>query len=184
MPGGGGSTTASGGLSTSASAGDRLPGGAPRVRKPLDSAPFQAEPCSVLTPAQLASMSVGGPGKARSRGPSGPVCDWDDNTTHIGVGGAFVIKNPQGLDTLYAQEGKGFLQLFEPLPEIEGHPAVVYGLRDGRGGGTCSVAVGLTDELTYSVAVTLGFQHPTRSDPCPVARRAAELAMATMTGGA
>ncbi|MGQ0838644.1 DUF3558 domain-containing protein [Actinokineospora sp.] len=173
-----------GGPSTSVSSGgDRLPGGAPRVKKPLDSAKFQAAPCSVLSQPQLASMSVGVPGKARLNGPVGPTCDWQDNITEIGLGGAFALPNTEGLDSLYSQDRDGQIGLFEPLPEIAGHPAVIFSGVDQREIGSCAVAVGLTDQLNYSVVVTLGSDHPTRSDPCPVARRAVELAMETMTGG-
>ncbi|MDQ3577335.1 MAG: DUF3558 domain-containing protein [Actinomycetota bacterium] len=164
--------------------GDRMPGGAPTVKKPLDTSSFQAAPCSVLTKEQLASLPVLVPGETDLEDPLGPVCGWDDDSVGISFDGGFLKANTKGLDSLYSQHSKGSLGLFEPLPDIEGYPAVIYGKVDSRKSGLCAVAVGVTDRLTFTVVMSLSRPNPEETDPCPSARKAAELAMATMAGGA
>jgi hypothetical protein len=114
----------------------------------------------------------------------GPGCYWAQNDGGTGFGVQFITSNTKGLSTLYAQKDSlnngGY---FTPVADIQGYPAVLYSQVDDRSAGTCGIAVGVTDSLDYSVTLTSASSAPSRSNPCPVVQKIADLVMTTMRGG-
>ena len=173
-------TTTAGKSSTSASSA----ADAPTVAKPLDTSKWQADPCSVLTQAQVASILPNAQAKPGSTS-LGPDCSWHDlanaeKTPGLGIG--FVTANKSGLSALYENHKRGAMAILNRLPDIDGYPAVVYSNDPGAiQDGACSVAVGVTDQLDISADVNI----PTggdKSKACDTAIKLATLAMDTMTG--
>lgn len=64
----------------------------------------------------------------------------------------------------------GTLTSFTPLPPIDGYPAVSYA-QGGEGEGVCTLAIGVRDDLLYTVIARLDTGNPHRSDPCGVAAK-------------
>ncbi|MFI9388622.1 DUF3558 domain-containing protein [Kutzneria sp. NPDC052558] len=159
--------------------------GAPKVKTPLDTMKFQAAPCSTLTSAQVQSVGINAQASTADVATAlGPGCRWTQNDGGTGFTVQFVTSNTKGLSTLYAQKDSlndgGY---FTPIADIQGYPAVLYSPVDDRSSGTCGVAVGVSDTLDYSVALTSATTAPSRSDPCPVAEKIADLVMTTLRGG-
>lgn len=128
-------------------------------------------------------MGVNAVGKAGNPA-TGPDCSWNDNSdlTKPGLGLGFVTANTSGLSALYENHKSGTMAVLNRLPDIDGYPAVIYtndpaSVQDGH----CSVAVGVTDQLTISADITIN-DGPNKSNPCPSAITLATLAMDTMTG--
>jgi hypothetical protein len=173
------------GPTSTTSGGSAASSGAPKVKTPLDTAKFQAAPCSVLTSAQVQSVGItASPDKSSVAAALGPGCSWQQNDGGTGFSVQFITSNPKGLSTLYAQKDSlnngGY---FIPIADIQGYPAVLYDQVDDRSSGTCGVAVGVSDSLDYSVALTSATTAPSRSNPCPVAEKIADLVMTTLRGG-
>jgi Protein of unknown function (DUF3558) len=175
-----GLTSTTGAASTSSPS----PTDAPTVANPLDTTKWQANPCSVLTQAQLTSILPNGQAKAGSSS-LGPDCSWHDlanaeKTPGLGVG--FVTANKSGLSSLYENHKNGAMAILNRLPDIDGYPAVVYSNDPGAiQDGACSIAVGVTNQLTISADVNM----PTggdKSKACDTAIKLATSAMDTMTG--
>lgn len=124
---------------------DTLDFGTPSVTEPLDGTAFLADPCSGLTPEQQAEFGVGG-GTERTV-ENGPKCDYSGAEA---VSVLFSDKDT-GLSYLYGLQESGTWATWEPF-ELDGYPAVTYVKNAGK---TCDVAVGLSDESYFSVAVPL-----------------------------
>jgi hypothetical protein len=160
--------------------------GAPRVKTPLNFAKSAAAPCGLLTAAQLQGLGMAGVVGKDDSGPTGPSCGWADSFGPSGQTVFFTfVPGDGGLDFLY--ESKSRYGLFEPLPPIQGYPAVLISSNDFRGEGDCGLAVGLTDtQHMLTSAYLLGGTKPAArySDPCGVAKEAAEFALINIKAGA
>lgn len=182
--------TTPGGQTTGAPAGNpNLPhSGAPKVSDPIaDTAKWEADPCGVVSEAQLASIGIKlretpEPELDKSTGIS---CQWK---TEGGFGSSFsgslTTFNPEGMSSIYAKNEKDGLGVFEPLHPIEGHPAVRADQHDQSDSGHCGIAVGLRDDLTYDVDVSFDRESKEAKDPCGYAVKIATLAVKTMKGAA
>lgn len=155
--------------------------GAPRVENPLDASRFLADPCSVLTAAQLAAFGVSTPGRPDTEGAIattvGPLCTWTADTeipSTIGV--AWQSGNENGLSDIYRmRDERGY---FEEAT-VEGHPAVFSSGLDNRDGGDCTIVVGLSDTLTFT-AGEIGQLDAVGA--CARAEQVAAAAVVTMRG--
>lgn len=153
----------------------------PKVAHPLDTTKFQKDPCSVLTEAQLASLGLTTKGKPQSG--TGPMCAFNDSahsSQGIGFGITFVTANTQGLASIYQQ--KDTFALFDPLPPIQGYPAIDYSASDDRSRGSAGIAVGVSDQLIFEVDVELTPKAPNRSDPVPVGVKVADMVLTNLKG--
>ena len=164
------------------SGGDDLPShGAPKVQNPFDTAAFHQQPCRVLTAEQLPQLGFEAPG-AQREGVGAPACGWNNRATGAILGMQFELANSGGLSTLY--ERRSQKDLFLELPPIEGHPAVAADTRDGRKtGGYCTVVVGVTDSLEFSVSGTVSRAKRGQVDPCEPTQLAARLMLQTLKKG-
>lgn len=163
--------------------GNSLPShGAPKVENPIDTAKFEADPCSVTTNAQLkkAGFDMKAP-ETQPDNATGPQCKWTFSQSGYGVvAGAFVSISDRGLSDLYDQRDTTYRELFEEIPSVAGYPAVIYDTQDARKSGLCAVAVGVRDDQTYEVATLFISDNPDFSNPCKVAQKIAEIAVGTM----
>jgi hypothetical protein len=106
----------------------------------------------------------------------GKNCVWvfADGSGNVGAG--MVTKNNDGLSGIYYQSTHGGLTTFKPVASIEGYPAVVYA-NGGEGDGVCTLAVGIRNDLVYTIIPRLRPQNPYLADPCGMATKIAQFAI-------
>ncbi|MGH3515936.1 MAG: DUF3558 domain-containing protein, partial [Haloechinothrix sp.] len=143
--------------------------GAPKVENPIDTAAFEADPCSAITEQQLAEERVNiDEVKPEPDNQVGPSCTWYSTFEWGQFSGAVLTANSDGLSTQYAQYQAGEWAYFEEL-SVAGYPAVVNSLTDNRKNGDCTLNVGVRDDLTYILTLSLGTENPYRTKPCELA---------------
>lgn len=157
--------------------------GAPKVDNPIDTAKFEADPCSVITKQQLSGAGI----TLEKVDPQpdesfGPQCSWYPPFEWGGFSGAFLTANTEGLSVQYEKNAAGEWKYFEPLT-VEGYPAVFNGQADHRKSGKCSINVGLRDDLTYILSLTADQEGPYYKNPCDGAKKLAAMAIQTMKAG-
>ncbi|WP_188316309.1 DUF3558 domain-containing protein [Solihabitans fulvus] len=152
---------------------------APHVAKPLDTSKFQAAPCTMLQSAQLQQFGLSTPGDPKADA-TGPNCHWSNLDSGVSLDVGFVTGNKDGLSALYGKRSS--LDLFTVLPDIDGYPAVIYGVTDNRSRGTCNVDVGVSDSLNFDAMVQAA-NGPLKSDPCSAAKQIAGMVVKTLAGG-
>lgn len=158
---------------------------APKVTNPIDTTKYQADPCGLLTAAQVAPYTVTTPGSVvDGTSALGPGCSWGNTNTGTTFIVQFITANKVGLTALYINKdiilkGGGY---FEPTT-VQGYPAVFNSQADQRKDGTCSLAIGIADSLDYNVAVAMADFSPKYNDPCGMATQIADMAMTTLRGG-
>ncbi|GGM68340.1 hypothetical protein GCM10012275_43550 [Longimycelium tulufanense] len=136
----------------------------PRVPKPLDTAKFQQDPCSVLTKAQLQALHIGAQGSPADINDQ-PNCRWPDTfgPSQMSVSVTFMTKG-DGLAGLYSRSST--FKVFRPF-QIDGYPAaVVLAFLDQRSQGVCDVDVAVTDKLVYLVQAKMHSDAPDYTTPC------------------
>ncbi|MPZ00570.1 MAG: DUF3558 domain-containing protein [Actinophytocola sp.] len=172
--------------SQSPSAAELPHSGAPAVTSTVDTGKWEGKPCDALTSSQLSSNRLNSvEAEPDLQSMNGPQCSWYSPNTGS-FGGAFLTKTPtgeppQGLSAGYANNKKNPFAIWQEVT-IEGQPAVIANEKDQRNRGECGVAVGLRDDLAYSVRIT----DPDKdfaNDPCAFAKKIATLAVTTMKGG-
>lgn len=157
--------------------------GAPGVDDPLKTDSIDNTPCNAATAKQLESF--GGKLKNSSTDPvlsKSKACGWvfEDGWGTITAG--TILENSRGLSSLYSKQAKGQLTSFQPLPPIEGYPAVLYADGGRIGDGQCSLAVGLRNDRSYVVGTDLGLQNSHYANPCELATKLAEFAIQYLKG--
>jgi hypothetical protein len=163
--------------------GQELPfAGAPKVDNPLDTNRFQQDPCQALTADQAQSLGFPPEGKSRTA-PLGKACTWENHESRGLVEVHSLDGNPSGLSGEYQANRDGKYAYFDPLPPIEGYPAVATDIVDDRVVGKCTVVVGVSDEVTFEVPIRLSPENVGHKDPCQIATMVAGMALKTMKGG-
>lgn len=170
--------SADGGPTTTAPTTTSPESGAPPVADPLETAEFQADPCTSLTDSQVNDLGVGLPGEAGSAA-DGKSCIWKNQN-----GGSIHVlwSDTVGLDGVYAAKERGDLKFFEPVADIDGLPAVVANRADRRDDGDCSVHVGTSDKVRFTLALSQSRDKVGTVDPCSVAADVAAKVVATIKG--
>lgn len=167
--------------STTAPSDDDLPSdGAPKVTNPFDAERFEQDPCLTLSESQATELNVGYPGEP-DKGPFGKRCAWkgpDLNSGRATVG--FLSDEQRGMSSVYRSKNRGEFAFFDELDPVAGYPMVAFGVQDGRPGGHCSVAVGLTDQLVYVVYLDLSAANVGHKDPCELGAQVAQMTLTTM----
>ncbi|WP_328610483.1 DUF3558 domain-containing protein [Amycolatopsis sp. NBC_00345] len=181
-PDGGSSPSATTSPPTSAAGG--LPyAGAPKVPNPLPVSVLSGNPCAdALTAAQIDTL-LGSPVQTKQGETSGvgPDCGWSnldkgsqigvgyDTTTHTGLSGNYQNTQPKSA-------------VWKPLPDIQGFPAVAHAGNKGQPAlkDFCAVSVGLADDTSIDVSVSLGRAKIGSVDPCDVAGQAADAVVTTL----
>ena len=176
------STTGSSPTPSSSNGGDLPSNGAPKVTHPLDdTSRFEQNPCSILTSTQTQELDLPSTGR-EDDGLLGLDCQWFNQDTQGQVTIGFLSKDSRGLSSSYAANEQGKYKYFNPLPPVEGYPAITYGTTDRRSSGICSVEVGVRDQLSFHVDLQLSQVNVGTKDPCATAAKVAGKALLTMKG--
>ncbi|MGQ0838897.1 DUF3558 domain-containing protein [Actinokineospora sp.] len=176
------SDTTGPGSTTSAGANKRY--GAPPVTVPLDANRYLAEPCALLTPAQMATFNITNPGIPVTTGAVaeyvGPYCSWrsDDTPRSRGFVVGLLPGNKNGLADTY--RGRGQFEHFEPTT-VDDYPAVFNNSPDLRSKGDCNITVGISETLTFNAAQNSTFD--TAQTACDGAKKLASAVIATLKAG-
>jgi hypothetical protein len=153
---------------------------APPVKQPIDASKYVTNPCSSLTYAQVTGIGGSEAGKPGDNG-SGPGCTWrvgSNFDTSIRI--AYLTATQTGLSNIYALNDTGEWKggYFEPT-EISGYPAAFVSGIDIRAKGDCTFAVGITDELMFTVIV----QSRAGNDSCTAAKNVSSEVLKTIQRG-
>ncbi|GAB3703267.1 hypothetical protein GCM10027598_02220 [Amycolatopsis oliviviridis] len=139
-------------------------------------AAFEADPCSAVPTAEIEAIG----GKIKNSRledlTMGNACSWVFQNSPNTVSAGLVTGNKDGLSALYAQSATGGLTTFKPVDPVAGYPAVIFA-NGGEGRGTCTLAVGVRDDLVYTVIPRLSDYHPSFADPCGMATKVAAAAI-------
>lgn len=170
-----------GAASTAASSGD-----VPTVQNPLPASVLDGSPCdSALTAEQVTSFI----GPSDAPGPddtfeTGPACNWHSTD---GVSGQISVyydtKTGGGLNLDY-KNTKPRASRWEST-SLQGYPAVAYtGKNEDQSiTGGCNVDVGIRDDLTFGVGLTLGDSARKRGvDSCEGAKDVANTVLTNLKG--
>ncbi|MDT8915489.1 DUF3558 family protein [Amycolatopsis sp. PS_44_ISF1] len=107
------------------------------------------------------------------------LCGWNSSATAQNrVNAGAVPENKGGISDIYSQKSRQ--AYFQPVT-VDGYPGVFADTQDGRASGSCTLWVGLTDQLAYSVVTSLTVG-PHKSDPCPIARKVGEAVITHLKG--
>lgn len=158
-----------------------VPPGVPTVANPLDASRYLKEPCAALTSVQVSQLGITTQPKPMPGDALGPSCTWNGfDEAGLSVGGRFLSR---GLSNLYAQHAQGQVPFFQPVADVSGYPGVLTDSLDAQPQGKCDMVVGLRTDQVYSVQVTIEADSKDYANPCPVAQKAAEMAVSTMKAG-
>jgi hypothetical protein len=150
-----------------------------KVPAPLPTQSLLSNPCSVLTDSELHAVGLAAPGKVSQGSP--PLCGWSSyDTAQNGVNAGAVPQNKGGISDIYDQKAKQ--AYFEPVT-VNGYPGVFADTQDGRPSGSCTLWVGITDQLAYSVITSIG-TGPNKSTPCASAQKIGEAVITHLKGAA
>ncbi|MEC3980654.1 DUF3558 domain-containing protein [Amycolatopsis sp. H20-H5] len=151
--------------------------GAPKVANPLKTGAFESKPCQAATNTEI--ESAGGKLESAELQPvgNGQSCLWIFADLTGTINGAMNLSEPDGLSHFYALKAQGSgLTTFKPLPDIAGYPAVVFA-NGGENKGVCNLAVGVRDNMMYTLVTRLFDGSPGYNDPCGVNVKIAEFAV-------
>ncbi|WP_132876612.1 DUF3558 domain-containing protein [Tamaricihabitans halophyticus] len=155
-----------------------LPGhGAPAVEEPLDVSKFEQDPCAALTPNQLNDLNLPEQGEVDKDSTAGPTCSWANVETSGLASIILVTAGGRGLTGVYDANSRGRYNVFEPVGDIEGHPAVIYATRAVSR--SCTVSVGLRDDLSMDVGVRTSSSNQS-GDACETVQGIAGYMLQTM----
>ncbi|MBN9746200.1 DUF3558 domain-containing protein [Amycolatopsis sp. A1MSW2902] len=179
----GGST---GGTAAPAMSSDSVPASsqnmAPKVTQPIaKTSATETDPCSAVSVATVEGTASKVKETRTERSSLGNTCVWVFNNSGGNVSAGVVTANKQGVNALYIQNSRGGLTTFKPQPPILGYPAVVYA-NGGETEGSCNLAVGIRDDVTYTVIAQLRHDSPVYSDSCGMATKIASAAITHLKG--
>ncbi|WET79536.1 DUF3558 domain-containing protein [Amycolatopsis sp. QT-25] len=156
--------------------------GAPAVTDPIkNTSGAETDPCSAVKTAQVEEFGGKVEKTVTDNGGLGKNCGWIFEEGPSNVNAGMVVGNKEGLSSLYAKNAHGDFATFKPVDPIEGYPAVIYGTTGGREG-FCNLAVGLRDDLVYTVVPQLYSGNPMVNDPCGLATKVAAAAIKNLKG--
>ncbi|MFJ7211135.1 DUF3558 domain-containing protein [Amycolatopsis sp. NPDC098790] len=132
--------------------------GAPKVTDPLPAKVLDGSPCDSAFTAEQLTGYLGEHGSPKPKDSElGPMCDWGSTSgSSAGILVIYETKNDEGISLAYKNEKPKAKRWVDDLEPIQGYPAVGYvdvGSTDNR---TCVIVVGISDELAYSVSLSIG----------------------------
>lgn len=161
----------------------------PKVATPLDAGKYVSDTCAIVPKDVLGPLLYTAPGVFAAKGDTafteaGPSCSWTRHGEGIGLSVTLATgsrdRGAGGLAGLYrGYENKTFIRFLERAPDIDGYPAIYYGIQDERPMGSCGLGVGIADDLTFDVYAQ-GYQGP--DDSCGAATQVAASIIKTLKG--
>lgn len=155
-------------------------GAAPPVSDPLEATALVSTPCDALSSSDRSRLGFDeGEDREISTEVDALACSWHyAETSGNRVDLSVTSGTQRGLSTIYEKQSQyGY---FEPT-EISGYPAVYASTLDNRDDGECGLWVGVSDQTMLFIMSNLDDQ-PDFDDPCGVADRVAEAAIANLGG--
>ncbi|HWD04534.1 MAG TPA: DUF3558 domain-containing protein [Amycolatopsis sp.] len=140
------------------------------VPAPLPTDALLNNPCDLLTQAEAAQIGLAYPG-AKQTGQF-TTCRWDSSGSAGAQNSVFIGAVPQnkgGISDIYQQKSSS--AYFEAT-KVDGYPAAYADKHDGRPSGNCTLWVGATDQLAFSVNPQLGTGR-NKDNPCGIAQQVA-----------
>ncbi|MPY97802.1 MAG: DUF3558 domain-containing protein [Actinophytocola sp.] len=152
-----------GGAIVSPSAGDQVD--VPQVEVPLNANPFLKRPCDLVEDSVLSELGdFQVPNEDVNSDAAkkliGPRCNWHAKNHGPDVGLAINTVHRDngtgGIKGVYDGKEAGLIDRLEPvkIPGNSGYPAAFAGGDDEFSRGRCPLAVGITNELSFTVSVT------------------------------
>jgi hypothetical protein len=183
-PGNGSSPPAGSSSTSSPSTVEQLPyAGAPKVNNPLPASVLSGNPCTdALTAAQIKTL-LGSPVQSEPGNTPGvgPDCGWTNRSRGSQIGVGYATLPHVGLSGDY-QNTQPRSAVWKPLANIQGFPAAAHAGSPGQPPPKdfCAVSVGLADDLSVDVSVSLGSAVIGTIDPCDAAGQAADAVVTTL----
>lgn len=143
------------------------------VPQPLDTRAFEAAPCTVPSAEQVSELGVPFKSATIHADPEGPGCAirFATENPNLFVGTIFTSDH-SGISGLYEKQQQGGFTDFKPFT-ASGYPGAVFANVTVPDVGHCSLAVGLRDDLTYSLSVSLDSATTPLGDPCELGKKVA-----------
>ncbi|MCR6489530.1 DUF3558 domain-containing protein [Amycolatopsis sp. OK19-0408] len=154
--------------------------GAPKVENPLPAKVLDGSPCDTALTATQVSDVLGDTGQGKSQDEAlGPLCQWDSSSgSGAGLTVGYDTKSDQGISLSY-KNTKPKSTLWKELEPVQTYPAIAYGDQSDKR--LCNVVVGVSDELTYGVTLTLGDKAAADGkDACELGRTVADMVMTNL----
>jgi hypothetical protein len=161
----------------------------PKVSVPLDASKYVSDTCAIVPQDVLTPLRYTDPGAYQAKGDTaftqaGPSCSWTRHGEGIGlsveIGTGTRDRGAGGLAGLYnGYQNKTFIRFLERAPDVEGYPAVYFGIQDDRPKGNCGLGLGIADDLAVDVYAQ-GYQGP--DDSCAAATQVASSIIKTLKG--
>ncbi|MBN6039347.1 DUF3558 domain-containing protein [Amycolatopsis sp. 195334CR] len=176
-------------VETAGSTAAEQPGG-PKIANPLDVSAYLGNPCDLTPLEKLSAAGYTEPGEPKTEDDvakvlAGPSCHWSGAEPGVGMTVQVQTGNRDngiggvaGLEKAKQGRQLGFLEQTE---DVGGYPAFFAGQSDRRATGSCGLAVGVADDLTFTVT-SLGYQGA--QDSCDNSVRVAGIVIDTLKGGA
>ncbi|AXB46719.1 hypothetical protein A4R43_33300 [Amycolatopsis albispora] len=153
------------------------------MENPLDISGAEAQPCEMLTDAQVTGLLGTDINETRDDR-SGPTCRWyryGSQSASVAVGVPNVTDN--GLTAIYVAANDQTYKFFKEMTPVRGYPAVAWGTNDDTmTRGVCNVAVGTSDRATVEATVTLSKQNIGTKDPCEAAHQVLDMVIGNIQG--
>ncbi len=164
----------------------------PQVEKPLNAEPYLKRPCDVVAKSVINSV-----GNMRSGEPdvnseaakklTGPSCGWfSKGNEQVQFSLVFETVHRDngtgGIEGVYKGKELGLVDYVKPVevPGHPGYPAAISGSNGDEQKGECSLAVGITNDLLFSVGFS-DWENPQQA--CPSALKVAASALDTLKKG-
>lgn len=137
----------------------------PTVPSPLSAKALDGSPCdSALTSSQITHF-LGQSTPANPRDTElGPMCQWSSASgSGAGITVTYQTESDQGLGLAY-HNVKPKATRWKELEPVQGFPAIAYTNTDDKR--ACVIVVGVTDQLAFSTALTLGDKSTAEGKDC------------------
>lgn len=138
------------------------------VEEPLDVSQFLSRPCDLIPRGPLESLGID-PESGRAKLPEddvvaaevGPYCSWPEGDTNLsaGIQSGNTERGTGGLAGLRLSYEQGRYKLWEETSN-SGYPAVYLGVADRRAEGSCQLAVGVSEDMTFTVSADVYSEDP------------------------
>ncbi|MFJ9782168.1 DUF3558 domain-containing protein [Amycolatopsis sp. NPDC101161] len=157
--------------------------GAPKVDNPLPAKVLDGSPCdSAITAEQVKGYLGQSDAPQPKDSELGPYCEWSSTSgSGAGILVGYETKTGQGISLTYKNVKPKAKRWVDDLEPVQGYPAVGYvdvGTADNR---TCVITVGVSDELAYSVSLTLGDKAAGEGkDACQLGRGVADTVLTNL----